>query len=253
MKKNLFILILFLVGILIFITGVFLFKGKGAPQSGKLLTPTPEGVLIETPLNERPFVTLTPREDGKELTLDIKGIKNATTVEYELQYFSGDLSRGVIGTVELEGEDNLSRKLLLGTCSRNVCKYDENVSQGTLTLRFRAKVGVRKFTSDFHLQTGKEELSSVDGKFKLTGKLSPTAFYITISTIGLPQALEGEVVSGPYGVFTSGSDSIKSGEISFTAPENNLGKIYAWTGKQWQEIEAFKINQLTTFIATSSK
>jgi hypothetical protein len=203
---------------------------------------------------------LTPRADGKEFTMDISRIKNAQTIEYELVYLSQGLSRGVIGSIDLRGETSISRKLLLGTCSRNVCKYDEGVNEGTLTLRFRGPEGARKFTTEFHLQRGDNELTSIDGKFKLTGKLSGGAFYITMSTIGLPKEIEGKIIAGPYGVFTSGSTTIKNGVVSLKLSEEIEGaKTYSWSGKAWEEQKSeiknktltTSISSLTTFIIAS--
>lgn len=249
MRKNLAIFLFVLVGLVIISAIVFVGgKTKGGLPARATPTPTPEKV-VETPLEERPFVTLIPRSDGRELTLEIKGIKNTTSVEYELAYLSNDLSRGVIGSIELKGEDSLSRKLLLGSCSRNVCKYDENVSRGTLTLRLRGPGSTKKFTADFHLQRGDKELTSINGKFRFTGKISPSVYYLTMSTIGLPSSIEGKVIAGPYGVFTAGSGLVK-GKVSFEGLGESA-KTYAWTGKQWQELANAESSQLTIFVAVS--
>lgn len=242
--------------------GFFLWRGRKASQVSVGPTPTPEGTLIETTLEERPYVTLTPRADGKEFTLEISRIKNAKTIEYELVYLAKGLSRGVVGSINLQGETEISRDLLLGTCSRNVCKYDEGVEEGTLTLRFRGADGVRKFISDFRLQEGDEELSSTDGKFKLEGQFLTDVFYITMSTVGLPEEIEEEVIGGPYGVFGSGSTKIRDVELTLELAEEISGaKLYSWSGGVWQE-EDFEIegktlsasvNSLATFIAVSSE
>lgn len=261
MKKNLPII----VGVVIFVlllAGTFIWwRGKRARET-QVPSPTPEGVLVETPLKERPFVTLTPRTDGREFTLEISRIKNTKTIEYELVYLTQGLSRGVIGTIDLKGETTISRKLLLGTCSRGVCKYDEDVTEGTLTLRFRSPEGTRKFVSDFHLQQGGKELTSIDGNFKLEGKLSLGTFYLTMPTIGLPQDFEGETIGGPYGVFTVGSKVIKNGKETLTLSEETPSvKLYVWTGRVWEEIEkveiedkeiSAEIDSLGVFIAIST-
>ncbi len=259
MKKFLPIIIAVIVVLILGIGGFLIIKSKktSAPSTSK----PQEEAIIETPLEERPYVTLTPRADGKEFTMDIERIKNTQTVEYELVYLSQGLSRGVIGSVDLKGETSISRKLLLGTCSKNVCKYDEGVTEGTLTLRFREPEGTRKFTTEFHLQQGDNELTSIDGKFKLTGKLSGEAFYITTSTVGLPKEIEGKIIAGPYGVFTSGSETIKNGKANLTLSEKpSLAKLYSWDGKDWNEEKSAKVEKeiistptdiLGTFIAVS--
>lgn len=259
MKKKNLIIILSVV-VLLGIGGFFILRGRGKTETA--LEVEPEGVLLETPLAERPYVTLTPRADGNEFTLDISRIQNATTIEYELVYLSNGLSRGVIGSITLKGEDEVSRKLLLGTCSRNVCKYDEGVEEGTLTLRFRGSGGVRKFISEFHLQKGDRVLSSIDENFSLTGTFSSGAYYLTMSTVGLPEEIEGEVIGGPYGVFTVGSQSVKSGELAFTLEEENTSvRLSSWNDKAWQEedseVEGNSVfapaSRLATFVVTSQE
>lgn len=262
MKKK-WLIIIGIVLLILLLAVVFIWwRGKKAKEA-ELPLPTPEGVLIETTLEERPYVTLTPRTDGREFTLDITRIKNTKTIEYELVYLTHGLSRGVIGTIDLKGETAISRKLLLGTCSRGVCKYDEDVTEGTLTLRFRGSEGVRKFVADFHLQQGGGELTSIDGNLKLEGKLSSGTFYLTMSTVGLPEELEGKVIGGPYGVFTVGNKLVKNGEVTLVLSEETTSvELYAWAGRAWEEIEdveiddkvvSAEVDSLATFIVTASE
>lgn len=247
MKKNSLIISIVIVFLVLGVGGFLLLRDKPEEVEPE---PEPEGVLIETSLEERPYVVLIPRADGKEFTLEVERIKNAKTIEYELVYLANGLSRGVIGSIKLKGETEVSRKLLLGTCSRNICKYDEGVEEGTLTLRFRGEDGVRKFESDFHLQRGDDELTSMDGNFKLEGSFSTSAFYLTMSTVGLPDETEGKVAAGPYGVFTSGSKTVKNGSVSLDSTEEGTS-LYSWSGKAWEEIEDSTIDSLGTFILTT--
>jgi len=114
--------------------------------------------IDELPEDERPIVVLSSRPDGKELTLKIQNIDSAIkAIEYELVYLTEDVQRGVIGTIELqEGEDSVSRDLLLGTCSKGVCRYDEGVTGGTLTATFRNEK-TYKFVKDFQLEKEKNK------------------------------------------------------------------------------------------------
>jgi len=63
-----------------------------------------------------------------------------------------------VGTINLNGETSITRKILLGTCSRNVCKYDEGITDGVLTLRLRGAEGVVKITADFDLNSKNYQL-----------------------------------------------------------------------------------------------
>lgn len=197
--------------------------------------------VIEVSLAGRPFVSLTPTNGAKELELVVTRIKNIAKIEYELTYLSNDLSRGVIGTINLNGESQVTRRLTLGSCSRNVCKYDENVSEGNVSLRLVGADGVRKLSADFHLQKGAGELSSLDGKFKLTAKLDRSAHYLTMSTLGLPGDFDGEIVGEPYGVFTSASTALKGAKI-------NLTGAFGWIGGRWQKLDPNNVSVLTTYV-----
>ena len=258
MKKNLTI-ILVLIAILAVVVGVFLVI-RGRNRNKIVDKEVQEPTTLETPLVDRPFVVLIPRADGKEFTMEISRIKNTKTIEYELVYLSQGLSRGVIGSIETNGETNVSRKMLLGSCSKDVCKYDEGVEEGTLTLRFRGTDGVRKFTADFHLQQGKQDLVSMDGKFKLNGKFSSTTYYLTMSTIGLPEEITAKVVGGPYGIFTAGSSTVKNVSLTLGLNEQlDTAKLLLFNGKSSIEQTGVKIdngnligtvNSLGTFFAT---
>ncbi|MBL7159374.1 hypothetical protein ISS85_02790 [Candidatus Microgenomates bacterium] len=107
--------------------------------------------------DERPVIILSSRPDGKELTLEVNNLQNISVVEYELIYFTEGGRPGLIGTINLKpDEDSFSRKLLLGTCSSGVCRYDEGVTGGTLTVIFRAEKNY-KLIKDFTLEKEKNK------------------------------------------------------------------------------------------------
>jgi len=241
MKKNLTI-VLIAVAVILIIGGIFLIKGKNKNQTADE-NQQDQKKTLETPLEDRPYVALIPRTDGKEFTLEISRIKNAKTIEYELVYESQGLSRGVIGSVEISsGETEVSRKLLLGSCSKDVCKYDEGVEQGSLTLRFRGTEGTRKFEASFHLQQGNKELTSVDQNFKLSGKFAATTFYLTMPTIGLPEKVENKVISDSYGVFTAGSNTVKGSTLTLVLSESpTAAKLFLFDSGKSTEQSGFKI------------
>jgi hypothetical protein len=262
MKKNLLIVVIVVLALLA--GGFWYLRGRGGGGSATS-TPTPEGKLIETPLEERPYVTLTPSQDGHWLTLNIERIVHGGSLEYELIYNTASgVPQGSTNAVDLKGETSYTQKILLGTESRGHYRYDEGVTEGTLTLRFRNGEGVRKFVTEFHLQQGEDELTSIDKNFSLSGNLSASDFYLTIPTVGLPGKIEGRLMSGPYGVFTSGKEAIKNGEVSLTlAEEAEKVELLSWTGTDWQEedeglnvkgkIVSAETGNLTTFIAVASE
>jgi len=240
----------------------FLRGGKQAEPEEK-----PEQLAPEWSLEERPYITLTPREDGHEFKLRIEGIKDTELIDYELVYFANDISRGVTGTIELEGKTSVERDLLLGSCSRNVCKYDENVTEGTLSLRFQNSEGqVRKYELAFHLQTGDEAevgLTSGDGNFSFLGELPTDGYFLTLSTVGLPKMPQEQPVAGPYGIFTSASKKAE-GRVNLKLEEGSEGaKVLGWNSAQntWEEYGgtiknnfiSTEVDNLTTYIAVSSE
>jgi hypothetical protein len=256
MKKFLPVIIVIIV-LLLIVGGAFWFLRGGSSTTEP--EEVPEQLAPEWTLEERPYVTLTPREDGHEFKLRIEGIKDTKLIDYELVYFANDISRGVTGTLELEGKTFTEKDLLLGSCSRNVCKYDENVSEGTLSLRFQNPEGkVRKYEVAFHLQTGDEAaagLTSGDGGFSFQRELPAGQYYLTMTTIGLPQLPERELVAGSYGIFTSASKKVE-GKITFKLEEEvEGGEILAWDGakKTWKELTSqFKENVISAEVSSLS-
>jgi len=261
MKKN-YIIIIAVVGVILILVGGFLVwrsrrTGEAVP------TIEPEGTLIETTLKERPYITLTPSSDGHWLTIEVSQIKDADSLEYELLYNTeSGATQGSINTVKLKGESSYSKRILLGSESSGKFKYDEGVTQGTVTVRLRGGPGTRKFVTEFHLQQEDEELTSNDNNFSVEGTIPKTNFYVTMHTVGLPGEFEGEVITGPYESFSSGASTIKDGIVSLkVTEEKEEAKLYSWSGTKWVEEEgeiedrviSTDISSLTTFILASEK
>lgn len=221
-------------------------KTPSDEQTTKPGQPTAEPTKpLETTILERPFVTLVPTADGHWVNLEIKNIKpEAKSVDYELIYFAGEvenkIERGTSGSVELKGEKSLSRKILFGSESCTVkCKYnfDENVNEGTFTIKLKGDFGTETYESAFRLQKGSEGnegLSTGDGNFKfVSSSLPKNAYLLTISTIGVPEKFAGTIATLPYGIFPTTSGK---GEVSFKTSGEN-GKILFWDGVKWQELK----------------
>lgn len=148
MKKYLPIIVIGFV-VLILIIGVTKLLGK--PKNPATETPNETSApfsksIEELPENQRPKVDIKTRADGKALNVTFSNIKNFSSLQYELSYLTKDeIPQGVIGTpITLQGEDSISKELLLGTCSGTVtlkCRYDENVHQISLTAKYTDKNG----------------------------------------------------------------------------------------------------------------
>ena len=222
--------------IVVSVLGLLIFLIVRNKSKGKEITvEEPKTTLIETPLGERPFVALIPGSDGKRLNLQIGNILHAQTIEYELTYLSRGLSRGVIGTINPKGESDFERELLLGSCSKNTCVYDEGVESGLLTLRFRDGQEIRKFSSNFTLTLGGQKLASADGKFSIEKKFNPKAYYLVMPTIGLPANItSGEAVSDSYGVFSSDTLSISGATAKIVSDGVDETQLLGFNGKTWE-------------------
>lgn len=238
--------ILVAVGILLLGSFYFLFLRKGGDEDSGEDT----SALIEVALPDRPYTSLTPKDDGHWLHLKIEKLKvPATSLDYELLYLlpSGE-PQGVPGTIVLSGQTMIERDLLLGSESSGKFRYDEGVTNGTLTLRFRNDKGklIAKFASDFHLQNSEKTLTSKDGKFKYTLDKNPTkTFFVTMPTIGVPGDLpSGTVSEGPHGVYSS-SKAALPGVVNLS------GNVQRWSGSAWQALSSGKSTDLGLFISTS--
>ncbi len=199
-------------GILVLIVVVvgFVIKGKGKTSD------TSEDISNVPTLSESewPAISLIPTDkpgvsgsDGHWLNFKVEkiNIKGAASMDYLLVYSTSDGGQqGVPGRVELTG-DSIEKSLLLGSESSGKYRYDAGVEQGTMTITFRDKNGkmLGKLTTDFHLQSGVTELTSVDGVFKYTlDKVAKGIYFITMKTYKEP-SITSVIWQNGYGVFAS--------------------------------------------------
>lgn len=209
MKKYLPYAVGALVLLLVIVSVVFVLRRRGGGEIEE------EETVRELTYAERPFASLTPTEDGHYLTLAISEINvDAASMEYLLEYVTdAGITQGVPGNIMLNGKTEIEpRNLLMGSESSGKFRYDEGVEEGKLTIRFRDDKGktIGKVSTDFHLQSNTDELTSIDGNFSYTLEDLPAGgdvFFVTMSTFRVPgQDIEPAV--GPYGVFASTSDKL---------------------------------------------
>lgn len=270
MKKFLPVVVIL---IIVVTAAVLVFKPQGgsSPATSK---PTSEEPVNTIDLKDRPYVTLAPKVGGRHpvgqeivLTLHANAL-NSTTVEYELDYQAGSLLQGAFGTVDLtKSQPPISKDLLFGSCSTGgKCAYHKDVTGGTLTLRFQGGDQNFALKGEWNIQNmGQREgkFSSRDAKFQLeipkTGL--PTSTLAVISqTLGLPAPANGEVIAGPYAIFTNNQKLSGTAKLTLRLNQNvTTAKLLGWAGKAWKEYPAdtsnktltATIDSLTTFIAVS--
>lgn len=203
------------------------------PKKRKISEPTN---IID--IESRPYITIAPNADGKNLTIAIVNVKKeADEVDYELEYKSGSLLQGVFGELSLS-KFPATTKQLLGSCSAGgACTYHENVTGGSLVTRFRGDENYALKSDWKYIENADNEdgFSSKDAKFQITSQEFPSVNYTVIfNTAGYPGILDGNLVSEIYSLQTSPT---VAGDASITmraSQEGNL-KIMGWNGTEWVE------------------
>ena len=94
--------------------------------------------IVKAVTAEELGLTLTPIQNNQVITMEITKLTGISTIDYEVSYDAIEngetVGRGVVGSAEVEGS-TIERKIDLGTCSRNVCKYDKGVEVVKFVLR----------------------------------------------------------------------------------------------------------------------
>lgn len=225
---------------------------------------------------EGPYTQLFPRRDGNALVLNLKRTASYDVITYELAYTSkiievameggkvkgnsedeGDLGRsgvidrGVVGTIDIkEKKGEYEQEILFGTCSKNVCKYDKGVENGTLTLHIRKGNQAYKMVTQWHLQKPDVALgilASGDGHliYKIDGErqdLSNTGFSIINDLTGVPKLPSAKFVLGKvYSLNVPIAKQLNRGMVSLELAENPPGevKLYRYDGSksEWEQLD----------------
>ncbi len=141
-----------IIAVLLLASGYLLFAGKSAPE--------PEDEDIETNIIEKLTaeelgLTMEAKPDGKAVKFIIENTEGIETIEYSLSYEADSTSqeiaeggdprvgRGIIGESEIDNDTEPfeSEWLDLGSCSKNVCRYDSGVESVELTLKIEKSDG----------------------------------------------------------------------------------------------------------------
>lgn len=198
--------------VILVILGIFLVSRKNT----NTLAPVEEVDLAFDA--QGPYATLFPRRDGNALVLNLKRTSSYDAITYELAYTSradeiavkgnnvsdsgdgaapgGAIDRGVQGTIDTKDKKGeYEQEILFGTCSKNVCKYDQGVENGTLTLHIRKGDKAYKMSTQWHIQKPDVALGVItSGDGHLTYKtdadrqlLSNVGFTIVNDLTGVPK------------------------------------------------------------------
>ncbi len=259
----------------ILIAGLVVLGGLGLFGLNKI-TSKPAGPVDETDLtfdSEGPYAILSPRRDGNALVLNLKRTSSYDAISYELAYTSkvdetvvkgnkisedgegqskaGTIDRGVVGSIDTkEKKGEYEQEILFGTCSKNVCKYDKGVENGTLTLHIKKGNIAYKMNTQWHLQQPDVALGILtSGDAHLTYKvdadrvaLSNVGFSIINDLTGLPKLPSGKTISGKvYSLNIPLAKDLPAGQITIELAENPASdtKIYRYNPNksEWKELD----------------
>ena len=225
---------------------------------------------------EGPFAILSPRRDGNALVLNLKRTASYDAITYELAYTSkteevamegtkikstsgdgeggatsGVIDRGVQGKIDTKDKKGeYEQEILFGTCSKNVCKYDKGVENGTLTLHIRKRDKAYKMVTLWHLQKpviALGSLSSGDGHliYKVNADratLTNIGFSIINDLSGAPKLPYGKEVLGKvYALNAPIAKDVPQGDVSLELAQNpsSEAKIYRYDLNKtaWQALD----------------
>ena len=197
---------------------------------------------------EGPYVLLIPRRDGNALNLNLKRTASYDAIFYDLVYNAEGIDRGVSGNVDTNRKKGeYDQEILFGSCSKNVCKYDKGVENGTLTLRIQKGNKLYKMNTEWHLQklnVSFGTLNSGDSHFtyKVTFKpaeLGLTGFSIVNDLSGVPKLPSGKKIIGKVYVLNIPiAKNLPPGAVSVELAENppSDAKLY-----RFDEVNGWKM------------
>lgn len=259
--------------ILIVVLGTLGFLGWLGVQK---LTAQPAGPVEEIDLSfdpEGPYALLFPRRDGNALILNLKRTSSYEGISYELAYTSnpdetvvaggkvsqtdegesvgGAIDRGVVGSIDTkEKKGEYEQEILFGTCSKNVCKYDKGVENGTLILKIKKGNQLYRMSTQWHLQKpdlALGNLTSGDNHlvYKMEGDrqaLANIGFTITNDLTGVPKLPSGKQVLGKvYSLNTPIAKELKPGQVNLELADNPSAeaKLYRYnqSKSEWQQLD----------------
>ena len=266
--------VLAILGLLLIILGVFGYSNLSKRSVSQNITAEEIDLSFDP---EGPYAILSPRRDGNALVLSLKRTSSYDSISYELAYTSkteevamegnkvksisgdgegdiggGAIDRGVQGTIDTKDKKGeYEQEILFGTCSKNVCKYDKGVENGTLTLHIKKGDKAYRMNTQWHLQkpdvalgiltSGDSHLSyKVDAKRE---ELSNIGYSIINDLTAVPKLPSGKTVLGKtYALNVPIAKDLKNGSVVLELAENPPAeaKLYRYNNNksEWQVLEA---------------
>lgn len=235
-----------IIGIVIaIIAGAFFIKNR-TPQTTTAPVEEEVDLPINTiPIEERPFITLSPDESGRSLDLYVSGAPTEGELEYELVYQTVEVQEGVFGRLDLKNEKQpVIKSLLLGSKSAGgKVTYHEGVTGGTVTVTY-GSTRLKESFSFLKFDPKDPTLLSTDGRFVATlGKtaLKEGTRALTMKTFGYNKAglpaQNAKLLAGPYHIaYATSPKGDITVEVKLPAGEHTNPTLYGWDGKSWVKL-----------------
>lgn len=262
-KQNLIIAGLILGGIIIILLTTALFWPSNNAESTEEQTPVRRRIsepVNQIDVNERPYIRLIPKPDGRNLTIQVVEVKlPAENMEYELEYQAGSTSQGEFKQLSLE---TLPAQIdaFFGSCSAGgACTYHTDILGGSLLGRFLPNDGdtyaIKQDWRYFDNTSKDTKVASKDAKFQLESTSLATQRYIVVyNTPGYPGDVSdlnsfGELVSDIYSLAGSsalagtGSLTIRTNEALV---DNETYTILGFDGSEWIAFETVSDGRMAT-------
>jgi hypothetical protein len=222
-------------------------------------TPTPSPIIQEKfntlEVDKRPYVTLTPTNKGRSLSLSVVKLNApAQKGDFEVEYQSGQLLQGFGGKLNVSKLPD-TQEFLLGSCSAGgKCSYSEDVTGGALTIRL-TDTEKQSLKNEWSFLENKEKsttIASRDGKFGVTGKgIAAVSHWVVLQSPGFPATMEKKAISA---VYVPAGLSVPKGEVtvnfSFSKDIVNPVVILAWDGKAYKPLKTKTVEGMAS--ATTS-
>ncbi len=140
-----------IVVVLLLVSGFLIFGGKSKDKPA----PSVQDQGVQKISAEELGLTLTAKPDKKAIKFAISKLDGIKSIEYELTYEADStvqeqseggearVQRGITGDAKVEsGKSSYESDWLdLGSCSKNVCRYDSGVKSVNLTLKITKNDG----------------------------------------------------------------------------------------------------------------
>lgn len=140
--------------ILVLVIGaVFVFgQSRGEQDTDKSGGTLPKSAKL-VPVESSVKVSVEKSDDGKKAILTIENIPSKyEDIDYEFTYdTSENVPRGVLGVLQVE-DGRVEKEIVLGSCSTNICTYDEGVNKVLVNLKFNSPSGSRGFEKKYLLE-----------------------------------------------------------------------------------------------------